>query len=136
MRSCHDVSTTGSLLRWGGLLSVVLAIVTGLLGMHMIGGAQAAPVIAVSMSVPALPPALTAQSAAESAHAMPSGCEATMAMHGACVPSIGPAVLSVPPPVISTQLAAPAVFAPAPGHKSGDRAPDPPSLNQLSISRT
>ncbi|MCQ9164189.1 DUF6153 family protein [Arthrobacter sp. STN4] len=160
MHSNHDMLTARSLLRWGRLLTVVLAIIAGLLGMHVIGGAQASPLSPASMNSAVAAPAATTQSAAESAHAMPSGdtvagqglpsqeglpaacsctpsgCDATMAMHGGCVPTFGPTVLSVPLPGIHTQLAAPAVFAATPGHKSVDRAPDPPSLNQLSISRT
>ncbi|GAA4659940.1 DUF6153 family protein [Arthrobacter cryoconiti] len=152
MRSRHIVPTVGSLLRWGGLLAVVLAVVGGILGMHVIGGAQAAPMTAASMSGAVEAPVVATPPVTGSVHAMPAdgvvagpggpsqvgpltvcGC---MAMHGACVPSLGAAVLSVPLPSGSTQLSSPAVLTAMPGHKSSDRFPDPPSLNQLSISRT
>lgn len=160
MHSNVNVKTAGSLMRWGGLFAVVLAIVVGILSMHVIVGMPAATMNPTSMSSTVVAPANTAHHASGIAHAlpgdgtggghvateptrtlalcdcMPSGCAASMAMHGGCIPSIGPAVLSVPLPGIHTQLAAPAVFSATPGHKSSGRVPDPPSLNQLSISRT
>lgn len=157
MRSHHSSLTAGSLLRWGGLLAVVFALALGILGMHVIGGVQAASMTPAAMHSTVAAPAAAALERPVSTHAhgmaeahsvpsqpgplaacgcMPSGCAPSMAMHGACVPSVGVAVLSVPVPGTSTQLAAPAVYTAVPGHKSSGRVPDPPSLNQLSISRT
>ena len=42
MRTPHDLPAAGSLLRWCGLLFVVLAIVGGILGMHGLNGAPGA----------------------------------------------------------------------------------------------
>lgn len=165
MRSSRDLPAAGSLLRWGGLLAVVLAVVGGILGMHVIGSAQAgamtpatvssavatagvsstvAPMAAHPGPSHALPAADLAVGPAMPDHqrspvvcgCSPSGCAPSMAMHGACVPSFGPAVLSVPLPGILGHLSTGTAFVLISGHKSGDRVPDPPSLTQLSISRT
>ena len=44
MHAPRTVPLQESLLYWGGLLTLVLAIIGGILGMHMIGGAQASPI--------------------------------------------------------------------------------------------
>ncbi|MCU6482189.1 DUF6153 family protein [Arthrobacter sp. A2-55] len=169
MRTPSFLPSQRSLLYWGGVFAVVIAVVGGILGMHVIGGAQAAPVAPTAMTstvstlTPAMPE-MTSNHPGPSPMALshglpvadvvvgpagpgrqgtqalcgclPAGCGATMAMHGACVPTIGPAVLSVPLPGMVTQVHAGTASLSAPGPSSGDRVPDPPSLNQLSISRT
>ena len=165
MRSRHDLPTAGSLMCWSGLLAVVLAIAGGILGMHVIGGAQTGAMTPANVSSAVATAGATATATPVSArpapsHALPAGdlavgpampshqgnpvgcgcsaagCDASMAMHGACVPSFGPAVLSIPLPGTLSHFSTGTAVVVVPGYKSGDRVPDPPSLNQLSISRT
>ncbi|MCQ9164157.1 hypothetical protein [Arthrobacter sp. STN4] len=165
MRSSYHLPSVGSLLRWGGLLAVVLAIVGGILGMHVIGGAPAGAMTPATVSSAVATAGVSATVSPLAAHPAPShalpagdltvgpakpghqgspvvcgcspaGCDASMAMHGACVPSFGPAVLSVPLPGTLSHFSTGTAYVLIPGYKSGDRVPDPPSLTQLSISRT
>jgi hypothetical protein len=155
------------MLRWGGLMIAVLAIVAGILGMHVTSGAPAVPMAHANMdsaatdSAPTMmrPPATSTTStslgaadepseASRATHVpapapasivcgcTPSACAADMAMHGSCELSLGGAALNAPQPGTITWLVAPASRASAAGYKSADRRRDPPSLEQLSISRT
>ena len=161
MRTPHGLPAAGSFLRWCGLLFVVLAIVGGILGMHGLNGAPGASLghggpAAAAHAVegvavqPAPPPvhaprescrpagatALVDAGAPAGAACSPAGCAGAMPMHGACIPAPASLVPNVPLPGILTTHAPGAGYAAAPGHKSADRSPDPPSLSQLSISRT
>lgn len=159
MRMSINLPTAWSLLRWGGLLAVVLAIIGGLVGMHVVNGAPAVSTAPSGMSAAMMAPGLTEQSsthvhsAAESGHSTgasalgqvndvpecgctPDGCAASMAMHGDCTPTVSSAVLNLPLPGTLTTHGHGTGFAVVPGHKSSDRIPDPPSLEKLSISRT
>lgn len=165
MRSSHNVLSAGSLVRWCGLLGIVLAIAAGILGMHVIGGAQAAPITLTSMNSAAATPQITVAAASMAEHpvsshaavagesvvdatqpdlqknpavcgCVPAGCEGSMATHGACVPSFGPSVLIVAVPKILAPRSTVTAFALVLGCTSESHVLDPPSLNQLSISRT
>lgn len=159
MRFPHNSPTAGSFLRWAGLLAVVLAIIGGLMGMHVLNGAPAVSTAPSGMSAAMMTHGMAEQSsthvqdAAETAHAAsaaalghvnavpdcgcsPDGCAAAMAVHGDCTPTVSSSVLHVPlPGTLSTHTAG-TTFVVVPGHKSSDRIPDPPSLEKLSISRT
>ena len=159
MRFPLNAPTAGSFVRWGGLLAVVLAIIGGLMGMHVLNGAPAVSASSSSMSAAMVTHGMTGHSStpvhsvAETAHtasaaslghvnAVPDcgctldGCAAAMAMHGDCTPTLSSPVLHVPLPGTLCTHAAGTSFAVVPGHKSSDRIPDPPSLEKLSISRT
>ena len=161
MRTPHDLPAAGSLLRWCGLLFVVLAIVGGILGMHGLNGAPGASMghggpgstahtIGGMAIQPALPSvhaapescrpagaaALGLAGAPAGAACSPAECAGAMPMHGACIPAPASPVPNVPLPGILATHAPGARYAVVPGHKSADRSPDPPSLSKLSISRT
>ncbi|POH57159.1 DUF6153 family protein [Arthrobacter glacialis] len=159
MRMPYDWPTAGPIVRWAGLLAVVLAIIGGIMGMHVVNGPPAVSAAPSSMTAAMMTHALTEQSstpvhlAAESGHSTsasalgqvnavpecdcsPAGCAAAMAMHGDCTPTISSLVLHVPLPGTLSTHATGTAFAGVPGHKSSDRSPDPPSLTKLSISRT
>ncbi|MHA7306846.1 hypothetical protein ACX80E_16645 [Arthrobacter sp. TMN-49] len=159
MRFALNAPTAGALLRWAGLLAVVLAIIGGILGMHVVNGAPAVSAEPSGMSVAMMAQGMTKHSstpvhhAAESGHSpsaaaleqvnavpecgcSPDGCAASMAMHGDCTPIVSSPVLNLPLPGTLTTCAPGTGFAVAPGNKAADRIPDPPSLEKLSISRT
>lgn len=159
MGSMTNLPGIRSFLQWGGLLVAVLAIVGGILGMHVMGGAQMASMGPATMSSPAAAPDMHAVSAPATAHQAPaetpatgpalpdqaaapaacscsSTCTGSMDMHGACVPSIAPAAPAAPLPGTLIHRHSWTAFAGAPGRSPQDRVPDGPSLNQLSISRT
>ncbi|WP_146073180.1 DUF6153 family protein [Arthrobacter sp. N199823] len=159
MRFPVNTPTAGSIVRWAGLLAVVLAIIGGIMGMHMVNGAPAVSSAHSGMSAAMMAQAMTKHSsstvhlAAESDHSTgasalgqvngvsecgcsPDGCADSMAMHGDCTPTVSSAVLHVPLPGTLTTHAPGTGFAVVAGYKSSDRSPDPPSLEKLSISRT
>ncbi|ALO67039.1 hypothetical protein AS189_11705 [Arthrobacter alpinus] len=159
MRFPNNAPTAGAFLRWGGLLAVVLAIIGGIMGMHVVNGAPAVASAHSGMSAAMMEQAMTKHSsspvhlAAEAGHSTSAsalgqvnaapececssdGCAASMAMHGDCTPTVSPPVLNLPLPGTLSTHAPGTGFAVAPGHKSSDRIPDPPSLEKLSISRT
>ena len=161
MRTPHDLPATGSFLRWCGLLLAVLAIVGGILGMHGLNGAPGASMghgspgstahTVEGMAIQPAPPsvhaapescrpagaaALGVAGAPVGAACSPAECAGAMPLHGACIPAPVSLVPTVPLPGILTTHAPGAGYAVVPGHKSADRSPDPPSLSQLSISRT
>lgn len=169
MHARSPLPLQGSVLRWGGLLTLVLVIVGGMLGMHVIGGGQAgsmlpthvssgnvgttagpavaaAPVVAHSSSFEArtLSAADHAEGSAVPGHqgstavcgCSPSGCDASMAGHGACIPVAGSATPAAPAPGLVPD---PAAGPTEPDHatpKPADLFSHAPSLTQLSISRT
>ncbi|MFB9163705.1 hypothetical protein [Arthrobacter psychrochitiniphilus] len=149
------------LLRWVGLITLAAAIVGGLLGMHVIGSAQAAPMASVHISTAAAdvagaparahPAASLTMSVADhdevaavaSPHGnmnvcgcSPLGCEMPMASHGDCIPFAGAATPAAPQPGLVPDPAAGPTVSGHEGYKCAGRVPDPPSLTQLSISRT
>ncbi|MDJ0313164.1 hypothetical protein [Arthrobacter sp. H35-D1] len=163
----------GTLLRWGGLLILMLVLVVGLLGMHVIGSGQTAassapvyassagateitanmtavdpaaaiPVAAHSAATPALTASDHVQASAvpdyQGSNAVcgcaPSGCDTSMASHGACIPAAGAATPAAPPPGLVPD---PAAGPTETGHakpKPADLVFNAPSLTQLCISRT
>ncbi len=170
MYAPHRPPLPGSLLGWGGLLTLALALMGGLLGMHVIGSAQAASMtshhvsstgatastaaeasvaVAPASAYPAstsstLPPAGYAEGWAATGHqkssevcgCSSSGCDTSMAHHGACIPVAGSATLAAPPPgLVRDPAAGPTPVAPATSN-SADLRSTTPSLIQLSISRT
>lgn len=146
----------GSLLRWVGLLGVVLAVMGGLLGMHVVAGGSspAGQPASGPMSMPAtfthvmvdaadLADAVAAHNAVHSSPAIKAayscpgtGHTADMAVHADCTPSPGSLSPGVPPPGTLTKVAPGMAFLVAVRHASADRHADPPSLSELSISRT
>ncbi|WP_125610017.1 hypothetical protein [Specibacter cremeus] len=161
----HIVPRALPIVRWGVLAAVVLGIIGGILGMHVLGGAQAAPMAPTAMSgvvstTGSLVESTPVAGHTVAAHAVspdsatagpatpdrtggptvcgcaPSGCGASMAMHGTCVPVPGSAALTIPIPDVLGLASTDTPLTSASGPKSLDRVPDAPSLNQLSISRT
>lgn len=153
MRITFDLPTAGVLLRWGGLLAVVLAIIGGLVGMHVVAGGSPATT-SMSMGSPAasnhvmpdgdhLADAVVTHSAAHNPAPIKAAfnCPATentagMAMPSGCTPTLSSTALTIPLPGTLTQFAPGAAFLPALRHTAADRSLDPPSLEQLSINRT
>lgn len=159
MRFPLNAPTAGAFLRWGGLLAVVLAIIGGIMGMHVVNGAPAVASAHSGMSAAMMAQGTAKHSispvhlAAESGHptgaaalgqanvvsecgCSPEGCAASMAMHGDCKPTVSSPVLNLPLPGTLTTHAPGTGFTVVAGYKSSDRIPDPPSLEKLSISRT
>ena len=165
MNASSTLRLPGSLLRWVGLITLILIITGGLLGMHVIGSAQAAPTASAHISTaaasgaadvagapadahPAASPTMTAAHHAEVAAVAslhgnmnacgcsPLGCEMPMASHGACIPFAGAGTPAAPEPGLVTDPAAGPTLSGHEGYKSAGRIPDAPSLTQLSISRT
>nr|WP_281069248.1 DUF6153 family protein [Paeniglutamicibacter terrestris] len=157
----HALPPTRSVLSKIGWLAVVLAIIGGLLGMHVIGGVHALEPSSVSSTatatthtatpnhhgfssaLPSASPAATATMAAPAHQGDPFSCggsspdgQASMGGHDTCIPSFGPDLLVVPLPGMLTWAHPRTAFTSIPGPKSKGRIPDPPSLTQLSIIRT
>lgn len=161
----------GSVLRWGGLFTLVLVIVGGMLGMHVIGGGQAASMLPTHVSsgnvattggpdVAAGPVAAHSSSSSFEAKTLsvadhadasalpghqdgtaacgcsPSGCDASMAGHGACIPVAGSATPAAPAPGLVPDPAAGPTETDHATPKPADLFSHAPSLTQLSISRT
>lgn len=161
MSCTYTAPIAGSLLRWAGLLFVVIAVVGGIVGMHGINGAWTASIVtggsghtaiavdgmavqATPASAPTAlecaPPVDTAtpgmQGFLHEADCSPAECTDVMAMHESCIPNVSSPVLNVPVPGTLSIHARGAAFALVTGPKAADRIPDPPSLEKLSISRT
>lgn len=149
----NDLPSARIPLRWCGLLAVVIVIISGILGMHIVSsGSMAAtqmsmePAAASSDMMPEgdhFVNGVVSQSAADGTTPVEAvfNCPATghtaeMSMHGVCTPAVGSAALSVPLPGTLTRLGPGAAFLLEATHKDTNRQPDPPSLQQLSISRT
>ena len=161
----------GTLLRWGGLLILMLVLVVGLLGMHVIGGVQAGPMMPTHVSsssvggtagpvVAAAPVAAHSSSSSFEAKTLsaadhaegsalpghqgstavcgcsPSGCDASMAGHGACIPVAGSATPAAPAPGLVPDPAAGPTETDHATPKPADLFSHAPSLTQLCISRT
>lgn len=160
MRKAFTLPATGSFLRWAGLLFIVLAIIGGILGMHGLNGVPVATMGSGSSgSVAHTVEGMTVEPAPTSAHTplepchpteaamlgddgfpgfdcSPVECNHVMTMHGDCMPILSYPGINVPLPGILATHAPGAAFIIVPDHKSADRILDPPSLSQLSISRT
>lgn len=153
MRMIHDLPAAGVLLRWGGFLAVVIAIIGGILSIHIVASGSmtatqmstesAAASSHVNLDGDNFADTAVAHSALHSPTAVRAAlnCPATehtanMSIHSDCTPAIGSASVSVPLPGTLTHLGPGAAFLHAPIHEAADRPLDPPSLKQLSISRT
>lgn len=165
MHALSPLPLQGSVLRWMGLITLAVAIVGGMLGMHVIGSAQATPMASAHISTaaasgatdvaeasadarPAASPTMSAADHAEVAAAAsphgnmnvcgcsPLGCEMPMASHGSCTPFAGDGIPAAPQPGLVPDPAAGPTSSDHAGYKSAGRIPDAPSLTQLSISRT
>lgn len=158
MRISKDLSIVGAFLRWGGLITVVLAIMGGILGMHVVNGTPAAPMGHSGTSVAVVADGMASQTAdghlasstdhfpdaevlghpysAPACGCSPTDCTSSMAMHEDCTPNLSSTMLNVPLPGLLSTQAAGTAFVPVPGYKAADRIPEPPSLKKLSISRT
>ncbi|GAA3325972.1 DUF6153 family protein [Paeniglutamicibacter sulfureus] len=163
MRTTPAPSARGPFLSTLGLMAMVLAIVAGLLGMHVLGGIPVTAMESASMPSPAattsptvqatvpnhaastdiLPAAhLVADALLPAPQGMPMGCDGfpsdghSMGSHEMCVPAFGPDLPNLPPPRILAWTPTVTAFTSAPGPKSEGRIPDPPSLAELSILRT
>lgn len=157
MRISKDLSKVSTFLRWGGLCVLVLAIIGGILGMHVVNASPVTPMGHHGISTAVVADGMTSQPAAvhvaatdhpSSAdaqahnHAVPAcgcfpeDCTSAMAMHGDCTPNLSSTTLDVPLPGLLSTQAAGTAFVAIPGHKNVDRIPEPPSLQKLSISRT
>jgi hypothetical protein len=142
-------------LRRAGMLSLVLALIAGIFGMHVMAGhhlmhGQAGAVTAVSAG-----PSQHSHAPGEAAHVTaaarpgvvdeisassgcPAGdCSGTQAMTVSCIPSGKTGTLAAPVPGTAVLAAAPVRAGPA-GPVSGRSAhrPDTPTPCELSISRT
>lgn len=154
-----SATRVGAFLRWGGLFAVVLAIVGGILGMHVVNGVPAVAAAPAGMSGAMMTQGMSQSSStavhrsAESGHSphtsvsetlstvpacacLPDGCAASMAMHGDCTPTLSAPALNVPLPGTLSTHGAGTAFAVVTVHPAADRLPDAPSLEKLSISRT
>ncbi|MHA7270159.1 DUF6153 family protein [Arthrobacter sp. HLT1-20] len=154
-----NTPTLGSFLRWGGMIALAFAVIGGIFGMHVMGGAAVSSMASPSMmnastetvSVKSTPvsehPVSEGHAMLGSAAHAPStaltgcgcsstGCESSMDMHQSCIPSLATAVVNLPLPGTLVLPSTESAFLVLAGHKSSGRVPDPPSLNQLSISRT
>lgn len=161
MRIQNELLALRPSLRWSTLVIVVLALIGGILGMHVIGSMSAGAMTPATMVSAGTAPSMMIQATPVATHdghpvgmatngasvlepsqpgllseCSPTACHASMDMHQGCVPLPGSTVVNVSLPGILAHLAAGAAFLAAPGYKSADRSPDPPSLHQLSISRT
>lgn len=160
MRIHHELLALRSSLRWSRLVVIVLALVGGILGMHMIGSMSAGSLTPPNLVSAGAAPVMMIQSTSvipydgladgrtdgafvpdptelEMLCGCPvTGCPASMDMHQACVPLWGSATVSIPLPGTLAHLSPGGFYLAASGCKSADRSPDPPSLSQLSISRT
>lgn len=159
MRTNQALPSVRSTLSGLGLFAVVTALIAGLLGMHVIGGVNAAAMAGMSattMPTPhaAVPKHTGASSALSDGQSVPDtlapahpgspmGCgsspaegHTSVAGHGTCVLSLGSVFLSLPPQGAMAPVHTGTAFTSAPGPKSRGRIPDPPSPMQLSIIRT
>ncbi|MHA7176967.1 hypothetical protein ACX80D_09945 [Arthrobacter sp. Sr24] len=160
MRLHHELLAMRPSLRWSRLVVIVLALVGGILGMHMIGSMSVGPMIPPNIVSAGATPGVMVQSTSATPYdgftygttdgvsapnateygmlcgCSSADCPASMDMHQGCVPLIGSTVGSIPLPGTLAHLALGAIYRAAPGYKSADRSPDPPSLTQLSINRT
>ena len=159
MRMPNSTPTMGSFLRWGAMIALAFAVIGGIFGMHVMGGADVSSMASPSMmnastetvSVKTTPvsehPVSEGNAMHSSAAHAPAttpaacgcsstGCEPSMDMHQSCIPSLATAAVTLPLPAAFTLPSAESAFLVVAGHKSSGRVPDPPSLNQLSISRT
>ncbi|SEF11323.1 hypothetical protein SAMN04489740_4091 [Arthrobacter alpinus] len=159
MRMPSSTPTVGSFLRWGAMVALAFAVIGGIFGMHVMGGADVTSMASPSMmnastetvSVKPIPvsehPVSEGNAMLDSAAHAPSiapaacgcsstGCESSMDRHQSCIPSLATAVVTLPLPDAFTLPSSKSAFLVVAGHKSSGRVPDPPSLNQLSISRT
>ncbi|WP_133162947.1 DUF6153 family protein [Arthrobacter glacialis] len=159
MRMPSNMPTMGSFLRWGGMIALAFAVIGGIFGMHVMGGAGVSSLASSSM-MNASTETVSVESATVSEHPVsegnamlgsaahaPStapaacgcsstGCESSMDMHQSCIPSLATAAVNLPLPGTLMLPSNESAFLVATGHKSSGRVPDPPSLKQLSISRT
>lgn len=163
MHTTHTPPVVRAVLSKLGWLAVVLAVVGGLLGMHVIGGFQALAMEVVPLASTSTTTSDT-HTAAQNHHGFssafprdhpvaalavpahqgdpmscsgsPSEGHASMDGHDSCVPSFGPETLVVPLPGILSWAHQGTAFTSTQGPKSKGRVPDPPSLIQLSIIRT
>ncbi|WP_186760719.1 hypothetical protein [Arthrobacter alpinus] len=165
MKDSSTLRLPGSLLRWVGLITLAVAIVSGILGMHIVGNAQATPMASVHNSsagtsvaadgteAPAAAHRATSLTMSAADHAevaavtsphgnmnvcgcSPLGCEMPMAGHGACIPFAGAWTPAAPQPGLVPDPAAGPTISGHEGYKCAGHIPDPPSLTQLCISRT
>lgn len=159
MRMPSNMPTLGSFLRWGAMIALAFAVIGGIFGMHVMGGADVSSMASPSMmnastetvSVKTSPvsehPVTEGNAMHSSAAHAPStapaacgcsstGCEPSMDMHQSCIPSLATTAVNLPLPAAFTLPWAESAFLVVAGHKSSGRVPDPPSLNQLSVSRT
>ncbi len=161
MRIRHELLAMRPSLRWSRLVLIALCLISGILGMHVISSmptGSMAPACMVSVGTASNMMTQPAPVATQDGHHVdmatggasmlepsqsgvlcecsPTACHASMDMHQGCVPLPGSTVVNVSLPGTLTYLAAGAAFLATPGYKSADRSPDPPSLTQLSISRT
>lgn len=161
MHMCYSLPAAGSVLRWCGLLFVVIAIVGGIVGMHGINGAPAASIVAGGSGYTAItvegmavqptpassptaldcaPPvgtaALELQGFLPEANCLLAACTFAMAIHGGCIPTLSSPELNVPLPGTLSTHSAGTAFTVGSGDQSSERVPDRPSLTQLSISQT
>ena len=159
MRMPSSTPTTGSFLLWGAMIALAFAVIGGIFGMHVMGGADVSSMTSPSMmnastetvSVKTAPVSEHPVSEGDVAHGSaahaPStapvacgcsstGCESSMDMYQSCVPTLATAVVNLPLPGTLMLPSSQSAFLVVAGHKSSGRVPDPPSLNQLSISRT
>ncbi|MHA7176924.1 hypothetical protein ACX80D_09730 [Arthrobacter sp. Sr24] len=161
MRIPYYLPSAGLILRWIGLLAVVLAIVAGIVGMHGLKGVPTSSMAtsgtgyatATADRITVQPTPASVPTACESDHPVtaasqaplglqlaegcpPTACTHVMALHSDCTPNVSFQALYLPPPGTLTTDAAGTSLAPIPGHKTADRIPDTPSLEKLSISQT
>jgi hypothetical protein len=143
-------------LRHAVLLAGILAIIAGILGMHVMSGSHSMPTAAsgaeavmlqvqgpaaghsghaAGTAVPGASEAMGAAAVPGCGCADPDGCATMSAMGTVCTPSLGNASLAAPAPG-TTPLAALDVGAATAATNSYSYLPGSPSPGELSISRT
>ncbi|MCZ9880190.1 hypothetical protein [Arthrobacter sp. B2a2-09] len=149
--------TISSFLRWAGLVLGMLAIIAGILGMHVMTGSHTMHAAAAAgagagagmahtaepgdaghshLGAPgAVPAAATPGNTDTASCPDPGPCPSAASMGGVCIPAPGPAPLAAPPPG-----SAPFALQPGPGLSvtfgGYPYRPGSPSPGELSISRT
>lgn len=152
---------TGSALLTATLLAAVLAIITGILGMHVMTGTHSAH---SSATIPADLPALASSAPVTSAHAghqstssgpgslqeLPAtngpaspaqcscsgNCSSEHSMSAACTPSAAAGILAAPVPAETSYRSAPSQASTTLVWNQWPYRPSSPSPGELSISRT
>lgn len=149
-------TTSGSVLLSAGLLAAVLALIAGILGMHVMTGSHSAHAATTAPGAPTSAAGTGhtdhAPTAAEIAVVQDPGvvgdavspaqcscsgnCSSQHAMAASCIPSVAPAGLTAPLPDNTVSITVPSPNSAAASRVPWSYRPGSPSPGELSISRT